>query len=77
MCKASVSRQEIIDFLGADWDRVLSLIRDQLHSDVGLLAETNSRILSNSGKMLRPMMALLIATTTWPTRVWSGAAVPR
>ena len=61
MCKASVSRQEIIDFLGADWDRVLALIRNQLHSDVGLLAETNSRILSNSGKMLRPMMALLIA----------------
>ena len=56
-----MSRQDIIEYLGEDWDRVLALIRDRLHSDVGLLEETNSRILSNAGKLLRPMIALLIA----------------
>jgi len=56
-----VSRQDIIEYLGADWDRVLALIRDRLHSDVALLEDTNGRILSNTGKLLRPMIALLIA----------------
>jgi len=56
-----VSRQDIIEYLGKDWDRVLTLIRDRLHSDVGLLADTNDRLLSNAGKLLRPMIALLIA----------------
>ena len=56
-----MSRQDIIEYLGADWDRVLALIRDRLHSDVALLEDTNGRILSNSGKLLRPMIALLIA----------------
>ena len=56
-----MSRQDIIEYLGEDWDRVLALIRDRLHSDVGLLEETNGRILSNAGKLLRPMIALLIA----------------
>ena len=56
-----MSRQEIIEYLGADWDRVLALIRDRLHSDVDLLKDTNDRILSNSGKQLRPMITLLIA----------------
>ena len=56
-----MSRQEIIEFLGSDWDRVLDLIRDRLHSDVALLEDTNGRILSNAGKLLRPMIALLIA----------------
>ena len=56
-----MSRQEIIEYLGADWDRVLALIRDRLHSDVALLEDTNDRILSNSGKLLRPMISLLIA----------------
>ncbi|MCR5351589.1 MAG: polyprenyl synthetase family protein [Bacteroidales bacterium] len=56
-----MSRQDIVEYLGEDWDRVLALIRDRLHSDVGLLEETNGRILSNTGKLLRPMIALLIA----------------
>ena len=56
-----MSRQDIIEYLGADWDRVLALIRDRLHSDVALLEDTNDRILSNSGKLLRPMISLLIA----------------
>lgn len=56
-----MSRQDIIALLGADWVRTLDLIREHLHSDVGLLEETNGRILENSGKMLRPMISLLIA----------------
>jgi len=56
-----VNRQEIIAFLGADWDRVLALIRGKLHSDVGLLERTNADILSNSGKLLRPLVSLLVA----------------
>ena len=56
-----MSRQDILALLGTDWDRTLALIRSSLHSDVGLLEETNGRILANSGKLLRPMMALLIA----------------
>ena len=56
-----MSRQDIVAFLGADWDRTLALIRSQLHSDVSLLEDTNDRILSNNGKLLRPMISLLIA----------------
>ena len=56
-----MSRQEILEFLGADWDRTQALIREHLHSDVSLLEETNGRILANSGKLLRPMIALLVA----------------
>ena len=56
-----MSREEVIHYLGTDWDRVLDLIRGRLHSDVGLLEETNDRIFSNSGKMLRPLISLLVA----------------
>ena len=40
---------------------MLALIRESLLSDVSLLTETNERILSNSGKLLRPVIALLVA----------------
>ena len=56
-----MSRQDIIQYLGEDWDRVQSLICAQLHSDVGLLEQTNDQVLSTAGKMLRPMVALLVS----------------
>ena len=56
-----MGRPDIIGYLGTDWDRTLALIRSHLHSDVSLLEETNGRILSNGGKMLRPMVTLLVA----------------
>ena len=56
-----MSRQDILEYLGKDWDRTLALIREQLHSDVSLLEETNSRILAKFGKLLRPMVCLLFA----------------
>ena len=56
-----MSRQEILTYLGGDWDRMLALIRGSLHSEVALLEETNGQILANSGKLLRPMISLLVA----------------
>ena len=56
-----MSRQDIIQFLGEDWDRTQALICSQLHSDVGLLEQTNDQVLSTAGKMLRPMVALLVS----------------
>ncbi|MCR4823862.1 MAG: polyprenyl synthetase family protein [Bacteroidales bacterium] len=56
-----MSRQEIVTYIGADWDRMLALIRSNLHSDVTLLEETNGQILANRGKLLRPIITLLVA----------------
>lgn len=56
-----MSKQEILAYLGKDWDCTRDLIRSSLHSDVGLLEETNERILTNSGKLMRPIISLLIA----------------
>ena len=56
-----MSRQDIIGYLGSDWDRTMDLIRSQLHSDVALLELTNGQLLANAGKMLRPMVSLLVA----------------
>ncbi len=56
-----MTREEILAYLGADWNRVTALIRSHLHTDVPLLEQTNDRILSHAGKMLRPVVGLLIA----------------
>lgn len=56
-----MTRQDILQYLGDDWARMLDLVRTHLHSDVALLEETNGRILANSGKLIRPMIALLTA----------------
>ncbi len=61
MCEIPVNRKDIIEYLGADWDRMLDLIHTSLRSDVRLLEETNEDFLSNSGKQLRPMISLLVA----------------
>lgn len=51
----------IIKGLGADWTAVKDLLRDVLASDVRLLDDINTSLLSNSGKMLRPILTLYIA----------------
>ena len=56
-----MNREDVFALLGKDWDLVKDLIRSALRTDVGLLEEVNDRILSNSGKMLRPAVTLLIA----------------
>ena len=47
--------------LGAGWTAYEGLIRDALHSDIELLDNVNGALLSNSGKQLRPVLALLTA----------------
>ncbi|MBQ0077613.1 MAG: polyprenyl synthetase family protein [Bacteroidales bacterium] len=54
-----MSRDQIISFLGEDWNHTLELIHSALDTDISLLAETNDGVLRHSGKLLRPMLTLL------------------
>ena len=51
----------IHEYLGENWLAVKGRIHGALHSDIKLLNSTNESILSNSGKQLRPLLALLLA----------------
>lgn len=53
--------KSVKEFLGQDWVDVKEKIETSLMSDIALLNSTNSSILSNSGKQLRPLLALLVA----------------
>ena len=53
--------KSVREYLGKDWESVKEKIGTSLMSDIALLNSTNSSILSNSGKQLRPLLALLIA----------------
>jgi octaprenyl-diphosphate synthase len=48
-------------YLGRDWTMVQECIASALESDISLLNSTNTSILSQSGKQLRPMLALMFA----------------
>ncbi|MBQ9548253.1 MAG: polyprenyl synthetase family protein [Bacteroidales bacterium] len=61
-----MERNEVITWLGADWDRYQSAARAALGTDVPLLQEVNDNVLAHSGKMLRPMLALLCARACPP-----------
>ena len=52
---------EVKEYLGAEWTAVQECIADSLKSDIDLLNQTNRSILANSGKQLRPVLALLTA----------------
>lgn len=54
-------QKEILEYLGPDWTRVQELIRGALYTDIDLLNSTNDSLLSHSGKMLRPVLTLLMA----------------
>lgn len=54
-------KEYIIELLGEDWDGMTSILKESLLSDVGLLNKTNKEVLSHSGKLLRPMICLLMA----------------
>lgn len=56
-----MDREKILALLGPAWDRLQNVIRDALLTDVPLLREANRQVLENSGKMLRPMVSLLMA----------------
>ena len=53
--------KSVKEFLGHDWTAVQERITSALDSDIALLNTTNSSILSQSGKQLRPMLALMFA----------------
>ena len=53
--------KSVREYLGKDWTLAKEKIETSLMSDIALLNSTNSSILSNSGKQLRPLLALLIA----------------
>ena len=67
--------QDHIRFLEADWKEVGQLMRDVLESDIRLLGETNSRMLSHCGKMLRPAMSLLVSRACGGTVSEAGRKV--
>ena len=56
-----MDRSSVISLLGQDWERVKELLRSTLSSDVPLLDEINTSLQANAGKMLRPMVSLLVA----------------
>lgn len=53
--------RSIREYLGQDWTAVQDRITSSLQSDIDLLNATNSSILSNSGKQMRPALSLLMA----------------
>lgn len=53
--------ESVRQYLGADWQAVQDCIAVALGSDIDLLNNINNTHLSNSGKQLRPMLALLVA----------------
>lgn len=62
--------RSIREYLGHDWTAVQERITSSLHSDIALLNSTNSSILSNSGKQMRPLLSLIMA------RACSGKGEP-
>ena len=61
--------KSVKEHLGCDWTAVQERIASALDSDIALLNSTNASILSQSGKQLRPMLALMFA------RACAGKAV--
>lgn len=53
--------RKVKEYIGEDWAAVQGCIVSSLKSDISLLDSTNTSILSNSGKQLRPLLALLFA----------------
>lgn len=53
--------KNVREYLGNDWEAVREKIGSSLRSDIDLLNATNASILSNSGKQMRPLLALLVA----------------
>lgn len=56
-----MNKENIIELIGEDWTGMTSILKETLLSDVGLLNKTNEEVLSHSGKLLRPMICLLMA----------------
>ena len=53
--------KEIQEYLGEDWSKVTALLKESLRSPVEVLDRTNTVLSSNGGKMLRPVLSLLVS----------------
>ena len=53
--------KEIQEYLGEDWSKVAALLKESVHSPVGVLDRINAFLSSNGGKMLRPVLSLLVS----------------
>ena len=56
-----MDKLSVREYLAGDLARVNGLMRESLSSDIELLDKTNDAIMQNSGKQLRPILALLVA----------------
>ncbi|MBO4455983.1 MAG: polyprenyl synthetase family protein [Bacteroidales bacterium] len=56
-----MTRDAIISLLGSNWTAFEETVGRKLHSGIGMLDSVNESLWSNSGKKLRPMIALLTA----------------
>ena len=57
---------EVQKYLATDWNIFKTFFEEALVSDVSLLNDINKKIISNSGKQLRPMLAILAAKACAP-----------
>lgn len=67
--------RKIKEYLGDDWTAVQTRISEALDSDIALLNSTNASILSNSGKQLRPLLALMMASACSSARPACDATI--
>lgn len=56
-----IDLKTIEEYLCDDLSKVKSILEESLRSDIKLLSATNRFLLSNPGKMMRPMLGLLVA----------------
>ena len=69
-----MDRKAILDYLGDDWTRTMSMIRSSLDSDIDLLNHINSYMLEHGGKQLRPLLSLLMAKACGDGRLTADSA---
>lgn len=61
MNATAVSLADIQSALGKDWTDLRSYIKEVLDSDINLLNRINEHLFLSSGKMLRPLLSLLVS----------------
>ena len=61
MTTATAGLTQIQSALGKDWTELRSYIRETLDSEIDLLNKINEHLFLSSGKMLRPLLSLLVS----------------
>ena len=59
---------DVLEYIGDDLKKVSAVMESTLQSDIELLNKANDSILSNNGKMLRPMITILSALSCSGTK---------